>query len=301
MTESIPSSPTARVRTGSASPWRQTLRQLRASRMAVTGILLLLLVVLFCFVGPLAYPTDQVSTNLVESMLPPGPGHPLGTDNVGYDVLGRLMLGGQTSLIIGLAAATMATVFGTIWGALAGLSPAWLDAIMMRVVDIVLSIPALFLLLLVASIIPPSVPVLIVVVAALAWLVPARLIRGNTLTLRTRDYVVAARGMGAGPFYALRRHILPNAVGTIAVNGTFQIADAILAVAAISFLGLGVPAPATDWGGMLTTGVNYLYAGAWWLIYPPGILIIVTVLAFNFLGEAIDDAAGGGRVTGMEE
>lgn len=291
--ESAPPQP--EIVTGSAS--RANDSQLRAAfkvfvqnKLAVAGVVLVILILLFCFVGPLVYHTDQVHTNLDQVTQKPSSGHPLGTDSVGYDLLGRLMAGGQTSLEVGLAAAAIATLFGSIYGALAGYVGGFVDGLMMRFTDVLLSIPTLFLLLLMATIFHPSKPVLIVVIAVVSWLIPARLIRGETLTLKTREYVQAARGMGASGPYNLFRHVLPNAIGTIAVNVTFQIADAILAIAAMSYLGLGVPPPETDWGGILSDGVNYSYSGYWWLIYPPGLAIVLTVVAFNFIGDGVRDS-----------
>ena len=254
------------------------------------GLGIVALMILFSFIGPLIYRTDQVHTSIEQATLAPSAAHPLGTDEVGYDVLGRLMLGGQTSLEVGVAAALIATSFGVLWGAIAGFFGGLLDALMMRVVDALIAIPALFLLVVLGTIITPSVPVLVVVIGAIAWLVPARLIRAETLSLRTRDFVDAVRVMGGSEARIVLRHILPNAVGTVVVNATFQVADAILTVAALSFLGLGVPPPAANWGSMLSSGVNYTFAGYWWLIYPAGIAIVITVVAFNVIGDALRES-----------
>jgi peptide/nickel transport system permease protein len=251
------------------------------------GLVAVAVMILFSFLGPLLYRTDQVHTAIRQATLPPGPGHLLGTDEVGYDVLGRLMVGGQTSLEVGIAAALIATTFGMVWGAIAGFGGGVLDAAMMRFVDGLIAIPALFLLVVLGTIITPSVPILILVVAAISWLVPARLIRAETLSLRTREFVDAVRVMGGGDVRIVARHILPNVVGTVVVNATFQVADAILAVAALSFLGLGVPPPAANWGSMLSSGVDFTFAGYWWLIYPAGIAIVITVVAFNLVGDAL--------------
>ena len=254
------------------------------------GFGIVVFMILFSFVGPLVYRTDQVHTSIEEATLAPSAAHPLGTDEVGYDVLGRLMLGGQTSLEVGVAAALIATSFGVLWGAIAGYVGGLLDALMMRVVDALVAIPALFLLVVLGTIVTPSVPVLVVVIGAIAWLVPARLIRAETLSLRTREFVDAVRVMGGSEARIVLRHILPNAVGTVVVNATFQVADAILTVAALSFLGLGVPPPAANWGSMLSSGVNYTFAGYWWLIYPAGIAIVLTVVAFNVIGDALRES-----------
>jgi len=272
------------------SLWRQGLSVFAENRLALVGVVMFVLLAGFCFIGPLFYHTDQVHTNLLQVHLGPGKGHPLGTDGVGYDQLGRLMLGGQTSIIVGLAAGILATFVGTIWGAIAGFAGGWIDSAMMRVVDAMMSIPSLFLFMLLAAIVTPSVTMLIVIIGAFAWLGPARLVRGEALTLRSREYVQAMRAMGGTGGRAVRKHIVPNAIGTVIVNATFQVADAILYVAYLSFLGLGVPPPATNWGGMLSDGLENTYSGHWWLLYPPGIAIILIVLAFNFIGDGLRDA-----------
>ncbi|SCF16941.1 peptide/nickel transport system permease protein [Micromonospora coriariae] len=271
--------------------WRQGLAVFCENRLALVGLGLFVLLAAICFLGPVFYHTDQVHTDLTAVHLGPGEqGHPLGTDGVGYDQLGRLMLGGQTSIIVGLAAGILATAVGTIWGAVAGFAGGWVDSAMMRVVDAMMSIPSLFLFMLLAAIVTPSVSMLIVIIGAFAWLGPARLVRGDALTLRSREYVQAMRGMGGTGGRAVRRHIVPNAIGTVIVNATFQVADAILYVAYLSFLGLGVPPPAANWGGMLSDGLADTYSGHWWLLYPPGIAIILIVLAFNFIGDGLRDA-----------
>lgn len=254
------------------------------------GVGIVVFMILFSFVGPLIYRTDQVHTSIEQATLAPSRAHPLGTDDVGYDVLGRLMVGGQTSLEVGVAAALIATSFGVLWGAIAGFFGGLVDALMMRIVDALVAIPALFLLVVLGTIITPSVPVLVLVVGGIAWLVPARLIRAETLSLRTREFVDAVRVMGGSEARIVLRHILPNAIGTVVVNATFQVADAILTVAALSFLGLGVPPPAANWGSMLSSGVDYTFAGYWWLIYPAGVAIVVTVVAFNVIGDALRES-----------
>jgi len=228
--------------------------------------------------------------HLSQENLSPRAGHPLGTDDVGHDVLGRLMYGGQVSLEVGIAAGVMATVTGMLWGAVAGYLGGWADTLMMRVVDAGIAIPALFLLMVAATIVTPTVPVLILILGSVSWLVPARLVRAEAMSLRTRDYVQAMIAMGGGSRRAVFRHIVPNVIGTVVVNATFQVADAILLLAYLSFLGLGVPLPRTDWGGMLSNGINYTFDGYWWMYIPAGLIIVVVVCAFNFVGDGLRDA-----------
>lgn len=272
---------------------RQIARVFLEHRLAVIGLVVIVLMVLFCWLGPVFYPTNQVNAALALNNnlnAPPNGQHLLGTDAAGFDVLGRLMFGGKNSLMIGFLAAVLGTAFGALYGAISGFFGGWIDALMMRIVDIFLSIPLLFLLITLAVIFHPSKTLLIFVIAFVSWLVPARLIRGETLSLRVREYVQAVRVMGGSRRRIVLRHILPNAIGTIIVNATFQVADAILILAALGFLGLGIPAPQTDWGSMLSNGVTYATSGYWWEIYPAGLAIVIVVVAFNFIGDALRDA-----------
>nr|WP_244420133.1 ABC transporter permease [Streptomyces hygroscopicus] len=269
---------------------RRTLAVFARNKLALTGALVLLALLAFCFLGPLVHPTDQIHTDLSQANRAPGAGHLLGTTDLGYDLLGRLMYGGRTSLEVGLAAGLLATCFGTLYGSVAGYFGGWTDAVMMRITDAALAIPALFLLVVVAAIVTPSKPVLILLIASVAWLSPARLIRGEALALRSRDYLHAMRLMGGGGGRAVFRHIVPNAVGTVVVNATFQVADAILYVAYLSFLGLSIPPPAADWGSLLSAGITYTQVGHWWLLFPPGLAIVLVVAAFHCIGDGLRDA-----------
>ncbi|HVB91159.1 MAG TPA: ABC transporter permease [Acidimicrobiales bacterium] len=273
---------------------RQILRVFVENKLAVVGAVIVVFFVLFCFVGPLLYHTNQTNTQdaLLNSVqnAPPGGSNPLGTDDNGFDIVGRLMFGGQASLIVGFASAFVATVVGVAYGALSGFFGGWLDALLMRFVDINLSIPSLFLLIALVTIFRQSEPLFILVIAYISWLVPARLIRGETLSLREREYVQAVRIMGGSRRRIIARHIVPNSIGTIVVFATFQVADSILLLAALGFVGLGIPAPGTDWGTMLSNGVSYALSGYWWEIYPAGLSIILVVIAFNFVGDALRDA-----------
>jgi peptide/nickel transport system permease protein len=263
------------------------------NKLAVVGVIVIVAFLLFCFVGPLLYHTNQTSASealFAPDNAAPGNGHPLGTDSSGFDILGRLMYGGQISLLVGFAAAAIASIFGTLYGAISGFFGSWLDPFMMRIVDAFLSIPVLFLAIVLATVFRPSLTVFIFIIAFVSWLIPARLIRGQALSLRIREYVQAVKVMGGSRTRIVLRHIIPNSIGTIIVNATFNIADAILLLAALGFIGLGVPPPQTDWGSMLSNGVNYALDGYWWEIYPAGLCIVLVVVAFNFIGDALRDA-----------
>jgi peptide/nickel transport system permease protein len=261
------------------------------NKLGLVGVALFVGVVLFAFVGPLLYHTDQIHTNFDQVDLPPGAaGHLLGTDQSGYDVLGRLMAGGQTSLIVSVAAAFLAAVGGSLVGAAAGFSASVVDSVLMRLVDAFMSIPQLFVVIVVATIVVPSRASLMIIIASMSWFTTARLVRGEALRIRELEYVEAARSVGSGRPRIVIRHVLPNAVGVIVVSTTFQVADAILILASLDFLGLGIPSPSASWGGMLSTGLQYIYDGYWWLIFPAGGIIMVAVMAVNFIGDGLRDA-----------
>lgn len=285
----LPSTPDGGEVSGSGSAWRLLLRSFFDNKLGILGVTLLVLLILFSFAGPIFYHSDTtVATYNIN--LPPGAGHPLGTDPSGRDVLGRLMTGGQDSLIIGIISAIIATVIGTMWGAISGFLGGFVDTIMMRIVDVLLAVPTIFILLYLETIYHPTVLLLIITISIVSWLTAARLVRGETLSLRTREYVRAVRIMGGGRLRTIIRHIIPNTIGVVVVQATFTVANSILLLATLGFLGFGLAPPAADWGSMLSGGVSYIYDGYWWLIYPAGFLIVLTVLAFNFIGDALRDA-----------
>ena len=264
---------------------------LAENKLALGGLAFIVFIVLFCFVGPLFYHTNQVNTDLSNYLCKPSGEHLLGCNDLGYDQLGRLMVGGQTSLEVGIAAALVAVIFGALYGAVSGFAGGALDSVMMRIVDAGLSLPYLMVIIILSVIFLPNPAIMIFIIAVFYWFGVARLVRGETLTLRTREYVQAVRVLGGGQLRSVTRHVLPNAVGVIIVQATFAVADSILTLSGLGFLGLGVTPPATDWGSMLSSGLNYIQSGNyWWLIYPPGICIILTCSSFNFIGDALRDA-----------
>jgi ABC-type dipeptide/oligopeptide/nickel transport system permease subunit len=272
------------------SGWRLALREFSRNRLGVVGVVILLFFVVFCFLGPYLYHANLVQVNLINSHDPPGAGHPLGTDANGFDILGELMQGGQDALEIGFFAAFVAITIGSLVGAVAGFAGGLIDSTLMRVVDVFLSIPFLFIVLILAVKYGATVLSLSLVIGAFSWQVPARLVRGEVLSIRERDFVAAARAAGSGSWRLIGRHLLPNALGVVIVNVTFQVADAILAVAYIGFLGFGLHYPNLDWGDMISDGVTYMQDGYWWLIYPVGVCIVLTVMSLNFIGDALRDS-----------
>ena len=271
------------------SGWRLAAREFVQNKLAVLGLAALVFFVLFCYLGPFFY-HGGLASDLTATNVPPAVGHPLGTDGQGFDTLEELMAGGRNALEIGFLAAVIGMVIGAVWGAVSGLAGGLLDGFLMRIVDVLLSIPFLFVVLIVAVRYGATVLGLNVIIGIFTWQVPARLVRGEVLTLRVRDFVSAARAAGSGRIRLINRHLLPNSLGVIIVTATFAVADAILAVATLGFLGFGLQYPTFDWGDMLNNGVTNLQNGYWWQVYPVGICIIVVVMACNLLGDALRDA-----------
>ena len=261
----------------------------RDNKLATAGLITTIGLTLFCYAGPLLYHTNETGTNLLLANMPPSAAHPLGTTPEGRDELGQLMVGGQSTLEVGFAVAILGTAFGMIWGAIAGYIGGIFDAVLMRVVDALLAIPFLFFIVLLASITTPSLLIIILAITAASWESTARLVRGEVLSLRTRDYVAVSRQLGARHRHTVFRHLVPNVTGTVVVTATLSMADAILIYAAVAFLGLSVPPPATSWGDLLTTGINNLFDGYWWQLWPPAFAIVLIVLAVNVLGDGMHD------------
>jgi peptide/nickel transport system permease protein len=280
-----------------ASGWRLAIREFADNKIAVLGVAILVFFVLFCFGGPVVHPTNQSLTQPLNASLAPGAVSPLGghagilgTDEHGFDELGRLMAGGQTALEIGFFAAFISIVIGTLYGAIAGLSGRLLDGVMMRFVDIVYSIPFLFIVLVLATKFSATVLEESLLLGFFSWLVPSRLMRGEVLTLRERDFVSAARVMGSSRARLVYKHLIPNALSVVIVNVTFLVADSILALAYLGFLGFGLQYPAASWGDMLGNADTNISNGQWWLVYPVGFCLVAVVMACNLVGDALRDA-----------
>ncbi len=282
---------------GIASGWRLAIREFADNKVAVLGVGILVFFVLFCFAGPVFYHTNQDLTQPLQANLSPGAANPLGgtagllgTDEHGFDELGRIMAGGQTALEIGSFAAVISIVIGTLYGAISGLSGRLVDGVMMRFVDIVYSIPFLFIVLVLATKFSATVLDESLLLGFFSWLVPSRLMRGEVLTLRERDFVWAARVMGSSRTRLVYRHLIPNALSVVIVNVTFLVADSILALAFLGFLGFGLQYPAASWGDMLGGADTYVTNGQWWLVYPVGFCLVAVVMACNLVGDALRDA-----------
>ena len=274
---------------GPRSGWRLALSTFLENKLAVVGAGIIVFFLLFCFVGPYFYHTNQINTNVLNAFDSPGKGAPLGTDSNGFDELGRIMVGGQAALEIGLFASLIATVIGTLVGAVAGLVGASSTGSLCASSTFFCRCPLLFVILIISAHYGASVVKLSLIIGAFSWLVSARLVRGEVLTLRVRDFVLASRTMGASQRRLIYKHLIPNALGVVIVNITFQVADSINFLAILGFLGFGLNYPQVDWGDMLSGGLTYLQDGYWWLVYPVGICLVLVVMAFNFIGDALRD------------
>ncbi len=263
-------------------------RRLWGNRMAMVGAGLVLAMCLMALVAPLSS-VDPGAIDIGARLQPPGPGHWLGTDDLGRDVFIRLCHGARISLLVGFVAVGIATVIGVILGALAGYYGGIWDAVIMRFVDIMLCFPSFFLILAVIAFLEPSIWNIMIIIGLTGWMGVARLVRAEFLSLREREFVLAARVIGASDFRIIFRHILPNALSPVLVNATLGVAGAILTESALSFLGIGVQPPTPSWGNMLIAGKQTL-GTAWWLSVFPGLAILLTVLGYNLLGEGIRDA-----------
>lgn len=260
-------------------------RRLRVDPIAAAGMFWIALALLSCWLAPFFLHIDAYVTDVAHAYAQPTGAHWLGTDGLGRDELARLLIGGRITLSVGIVAALVAMLIGTLYGSLSGYYGGWLDSILMRIVDVFLSVPTLFLLLFLAALFNGSVLTLMLVIGFTAWLGPSRLVRGEVLTLKERLYVEAARSSGAGDWRIIFRHIVPNAMGTIITTTTFMVASAMLAETALSYLGIGIRLPVPSWGNLLSSAQSDLFARAYWLILPPGLAILITVCAFNFVGD----------------
>ncbi len=261
------------------------------NKVAIAGFVFLVLLFLFCFIGPFVTGHNQPDTlHTSNALQAPSLTYPFGTDNVGRDQMARAMAGGQLSLLVGLSSMLVALLLGVGIGAIAGFYGGVIDNILMRLTDVALAVPAyLLLFVLSASFSDGSPRSIIILIAIFSWTIAARLVRGEFLALKEREYVMAARTMGASDFRLILRHILPNAAGPIIVNATLLIGANIIFESVLSFFGFGLHPPSASWGNMVSEGQG-LYDVAPWLVFVPGLLIFLTVLSCNLVGDGLRDA-----------
>jgi peptide/nickel transport system permease protein len=297
----------AREDPGVAGARPGALRRFLRHRLAASGMILLALLVSACLLGPLALPARQLEPDLDARFLPPSPAHWLGTDDLGRDVVHRVLVGGRISLLVGLAGAFAATLLGTAVGTVAGMGGRIVDAVLMRITDAFLAVPLLPLMILLSATDPvgrvldalgarglrahfdPSLASILLLVVAFGWMTTARLVRASLLVLKEMEFVLAARVLGASPLRVALVHLIPNALATILVAVTLAVGRVILYESVLSFLGLGVQPPVPTWGNMLTSAQESLWKAPW-LAIVPGAFILATVVSVNFVGDGLRDA-----------
>ena len=315
MAGSTPASPSADpavadigvlARAEHVSPWLDAWRKFRRHKLAVASTVILGAIILAVIVGPWVWRVPINEIDFTARLAPPSPKHPFGTDDLGQDLLARMIYGGRISLAVGLAAMLVAIIVGVVVGAIAGISRGPVDAALMWVTDLFLSLPQLPLLLLIIYLFRDALKdlfgvemgvfiLIVVVIGGLRWMPVARLVRAQFLSLREKEFVEAARALGASKVRQVVQHILPNALGPVIVVGTIDVAAAIIFESTLSFLGLGFPSDVPTWGSMLRDAKDYLDIAAHWALFPGG-AIFLTVLAINFIGDGLRDAFDPRRV-----
>jgi peptide/nickel transport system permease protein len=282
------------------TPWGDAWRRFRRDRLAVLGVIVLLILAIAILIGPLLYPASPTELDYGRANLTPSMAHPFGTNDRGQDMLARVLIGGRVSLTVGVVATLVAMSLGTAVGAIAGFYGGWIDTLLMRLTDLFLSLPQLPLLLLVVylfrdglrAIAGPELGIFVLVVltiGGLNWMSVARLVRANFLSLREMDFVRAAYALGARSHQLIWRHILPNAIGSVIVAATLSVGTAILTESTLNFLGLGFPPDVPTWGRMLYDAQNYLETSPHMALFP-GLAIFLTVLSINYIGDGLRDA-----------
>jgi peptide/nickel transport system permease protein len=261
----------------------------KSNRLATSGLTLVLGLFAVALLAHWLAPYDPNAIDLKQVLMSPSPAHLLGTDTLGRDVLSRIIYGARVSLLVGFVAVGISTLIGLVVGALAGYYSGWVDKVLMRLVDLMLCFPVFFLILAVIAVLGPSIWNIMIIIGFTSWMGVARLVRAEFLSLREREFVLAARSLGASDYRLIWRHLLPNALTPVMVSATLGVAGAILTESSLSFLGLGVQPPTPSWGNILTMGWNNIEI-AWWLSVFPGLAILVTVMSYNLLGEGIREA-----------
>ena len=280
-----------RSRSGGRSIWLDAWRRWRSNRAAVAAAIVLALLILTVLFGPLLSPWDAQIPDLDHDSLPPdlARGHWFATDAIGRDLFVRCMIGGRISLLVGLLATLVSVLIGVSYGAVAGYYGGRLDSIMMRLVDVLYALPFLFLVILLMVFFGRNILLIFIAIGAINWLDMARIVRGQTLSLKNMPFVEAAEAMGVEPARIISRHIVPNLAGVVTVYATLTVPQVILVESFLSFLGLGVQEPLTSWGALISEGAQEMETAPWLLVFP-GTLLALTLLCLNFLGDGLRDA-----------
>ncbi|WP_136056942.1 ABC transporter permease [Microbacterium sp. K24] len=272
------------------APTRQLLKGFLRHRLGVVSLIVLVILLIACFGAGWIAPYPQGQQDLLTGPTPPSGAHWLGTDELGRDYLSEILFSGQISLAIGLAVALLATVVGTALGAISGYVGGWIGELIMRITDLFLIVPAIALLAVILQGLGPSPTTIVLALTALGWTYIARVVRSQVLSLREKDFIDAARGIGASGLRIVVSHLLPNLAGVIVVAMSLAVASSIIAESTLSFLGFGVQPPQTSWGSMLSQAAGYVGTPQVYLLYFPGLFILVTVLCVNFIGDGLRDA-----------
>ncbi|OAJ71673.1 peptide ABC transporter permease [Methylobacillus sp. MM3] len=257
--------------------------------LAFWGLVIIAIVLALALLAPVLAPYDPDAIDVKSILLPPSTAHWMGTDGLGRDVFSRMLFGSRISLLVGFVAVGIATLIGVILGAISGYYRGWVDVLIMRLVDVMLSIPTFFLILAVIAFLTPSIWNIMIVIGLTSWMGVTRLVRAEFLSLREREFVLASATLGARDHRLIFRHLLPNSLTPVIVSSVLGVASAVLIESGLSFLGLGVQPPQASWGNILTEGKEYIQF-AWWLSFFPGMAILLTVLGYNLLGEGLRDA-----------
>jgi len=280
---------------GASAPIGKFVAWLTAKDTLATGVIIGVAILFIGFVAPFLYPPDPYAIHPSAALQGPSLAFPLGTDELGRDELALLLSGGFYTLVIALPAAILAFFIGVAYGLASGLGPAWLDKILMRLLDAILALPSLIILLFFASIFTPNNTTLILLLGFISWPALARLVRNETMAQKNRDFVLASQQLGASQTYIARVHLLRVMAPILVVNGTFMVGDSILSLSALSFLGLGVQPPFESWGSLLEQGLDLIALNPWWLILPPGLLVFGSLLSASLTGQGLLARFGGTR------
>ena len=272
-----------------SSLWSDALRKLLKNRAAMFGVFILVSLIILAILAPVISPYPYDYQNLELGASAPSSAHFLGTDTLGRDLLSRLLYGSRVSLMVGFVATAVALVIGVTWGIVSGYYGGKVDAVMMRIVDILYGLPFIIFIILLMVVFGRNIWLLFGAIGAVEWLTMARIIRGQVLSIKNQEYVLSAKAMGVSNFYMFRRHIFPNVLGPIAVYATLTIPQVMLLEAFLSFLGLGIQPPMSSWGTLIRYGVESMEE-YWWLLVFPGITFTITLFSLNFFGDGLRDA-----------
>jgi peptide/nickel transport system permease protein len=271
------------------NPMRRAWHRFRQHRLAIAGVIMTGLILSLVLFAPIVTPNLPNKQDLKHRLAPPDAEHIIGTDELGRDVFSRILFGGRISLLIGISAMLVGVSIGTLIGSISGYFGGRVDAFIMRIIDIIVSFPTLFLLIMLASFLRSSLVIIILVIGSLSWTRVARLVRANFLSVKDRDYVIAARALGSSPSHMIFSHLLPNSLGPIVVAATIDVSGAILTESALSYLGLGIQPPQATWGNMLRFAQDQMTVAPWTAIFP-GLMIFLVSIAINFIGDGLRDA-----------